>query len=365
MNWQQRRLIIIPLAIMALLNSTGCDNHQPEERAKTQLEQAVEQTIDKVIVPAAIQFAEEATQLNNVTANFCESTMQPAQLLIAQEQWKRTLNAWYRLSPFIFGPAINHPVFETWLYIDSYRKSHEDNRGKIQLDIKTMTSTVQAVTQEQIAQKGFSYVGLPALEVILFDSPSGNSTTSIANEFKQQKNRCEILKGYSAELSRRANIVSQGWTHNYRNTGQSYRALLLGGQLDIVLDDESGKEPATYLFDALAQYYDYVNKRELSTNIAPLAGNFWEAYKHSLVSTKNALEGTKDTTVSFSDIMIASEGMSELAALKNSLEIHEKAINTKDSALLKASAKNIDKNFKNEVAFTLGISVGIGFTDGD
>lgn len=358
----------LPISALLLTACTGSSSSSSSEVITTELDLAITQAVDHTVIPAANNFQVQGKALNDLAVNFCSTdTLSENNLLTLQQQWRLTTEAWYQLLPYNFGPLEASLLFPAYTFIDSYRLRGTDYTETMRNEIDQLLSSQEVLNAETFSQKTFNKVGLLALEISLFETASDQSKEAgqIVSEYNSDVRKCQLLTGYSAELLRRANIIQQGWTSNYRETGKSYRYLLINGQLENVLNDEVGGASFNKLTIALQAYYDYLAKRDVTTETGQISVSIWSSIEKSLDITQAILEGNVDTNISLYRLMSNNGHEASATIVKENIQTLRLAVNEQNTVDMKAAAAALDGNFKREIPAALNINLGLNFSDGD
>lgn len=339
------------------------------ELGNTELNMAATEAIDYTIIPAANRFQQQAQALVTSSASFCsDHNMTEDDLLALQQQWQATNYAWFELLPYRFGPMINNEVLPSYIFIDYHRQRGSDSTDTIRANIDsliTLNSGDEFTTR--LSQIGANGLGLLALEVVIFEDAAQQSKDpmDIIAEFQSTTRKCDVLAEFSQKLLRRAEDIQQGWTANYRETGKSYRDLIIHNQLENALDDESGESAIKSIMVSIQEFYDYLAKRNVTTNVAQLSATTWLALRRSLQSIEELLAGTEQTTISLSSIMKNNRFKQTVLATEENLTALALALEEKNTVNTQAIAGTLDGNFKRDIPEALNINLGLNFTDGD
>lgn len=360
------------LLTFAALIISGCraDSSSSYEDTNTELEIAALNIIDNVIIPAAINFKSEAAQLNKDTHSFCtiltDSTtpnLTTENLDALKLTWIATTDAWYRLLPYKFGPMEASIIVPNFLYIDSYRNDNTDRTNSMRTTINIIISGTDSIIDSYLSNATPSSVGLLPLEIILFESP--------ITDFSTPNDRlCSILKAYSEELTYRADLIADGWNTDYRNTGKSYRTLLLSKQLDTVLENEDGNSAISKIVVSVQDYFDYINRRNVTTDQAKISNTIWSHLLTSINSVDRALNENNSGDISLIKLMTNNGYQQEAENVTSNMTLIFSTIdidytNVTAPTDMKAAAALIDGNFKREISDGLGVNAGLNFSDGD
>jgi len=355
--------LIATVTTATLLSSCGSES-STRTIEYSGLNQALSQVITLVVEPAATNFLNQARQLDSLSDAFCSTTTEP-NLLAVQNQWKATAKSWYELLPYNFGPMINDEVLPEYIFIDSLRLRGTNYTQTVRNDIDSMLAASSALTDTTFRNKNFQFVGLLATELAVFERASDHNKEigNILSDFTSQSRKCQILQGYTGQLVARAENISNSWSNNYKNTGSSYRKLLLSGGLSQIAGEDSSST-STKLITSTNEYMDYVHKRTIVNDVAVVSGYTWTLMLSGLESFERMVEGTPATTESFADIMQASTA-TDLATIRANIVSAKQAIEAENDTDFDAAVKAIDGNIKRELTDGLNINTGLNFSDGD
>ncbi|MFT6123325.1 MAG: putative lipoprotein [Oleiphilaceae bacterium] len=354
----------------AALLLTACGSNDSELKTETsELEISTTEVIDNTIIPAANRFHQQAETLIDLSNSFCTDTnsMTRTNLLTVQGQWQATNTAWFELLPFRFGPMVNSELLPTYTFIDSYRLRGTNYIETVRTKVDTLLASTDTINAELFAGATFQFVGLLPLEVTLFEDAANQSsdTVDIVDEFIDQPRKCDVLIGYATELTRRADIIKQGWTTNYRGTGTSYRNLLSDGLLDTVLNNETGDTAVEEITVSVQEFYDYIANRNITTDVAQLSESIWQVLDNSLNITEELLQGTDSTTVSLNSIMNNNRFEQTVINIQENIKTMRSALEEENNTDMVAAAAILDGNFKRDLSTALNIELGLNFSDGD
>ena len=327
---------------------------------------SITEVIDISIIPAANRFQQQAASLDENSETFC-ANLNAENLTTLQAQWIKTNSAWFELLPYRFGPMLNSQIFPTYTFIDSHRLRGDNYTVSARSKIDGLLAASDPLTENTFSDLGFQFVGLLALEISLFEDAAQQSSDKaiILAEYQSNPRKCELLNGYAQQLLQHANSIQQGWSDNYRSTGKSYRELLINSELEAVLDDESGDSAIKKVTVSVQEFYDYIGKRNVTTNVAQLSESVWPALASSLKGTAELLQGTAATQKSLHDIMLDNRFDQTIINVQSSIDWMTTAIAEQNDTDAKAAAKAIDGNFKRDIPEALNINLGLNFSDGD
>ena len=361
------------LAVITSLFLTACGGSGSSsaklKSGNTELNIAATEVIDNTIIPAANRFYQQAKALVTSSQNFCTANnITEANLIDVQEQWKATNYAWFELLPYRFGPMINSEVLPTYIFIDYHRQRGNDSTDTVRSNIDNLLSAnSDNEFATQLSQIGANGLGLLALEVVIFEDAANQSKASanIVAEFQSAARKCDVLTEFGNKLLNRANDIQQGWTTSYRETGKSYRDLIINNQLEAVLGDESGESAIKTIIISIQEFYDYLAKRNVTTNVAQISETTWLALDHSIRSTETLLAGTDHTTISLNAIMKNNRFEQTLSNIEANLKTLTLALEEKNTVNTHSIAGTLDGNFKRDIPDALNINLGLNFSDGD
>jgi len=263
---------------------------------------------------------------------------------------------------------INSVALPTYSFIDYYRLAHTDSLQTVRSFIDTTLAASSNLNDLFFQIQSARNTGLLALEITIFETADSESSdkADIILEFTNNSRKCELLKGYAKELDRRAQTIHSGWTTDYADSGISYRDLLINNRLE-ELDDpnEDGQPAISKLTVAVQNYYDYLANRNVTTDIAQLAGNVWQGLEASINSTEQMLMGSTGSKVNVFALLDNGGHEQDVANIKANLQTIQQTISDKNTVDFKAAAAVLDGNFKREIPDGLNVNLGLNFSDGD
>ncbi|MEM8489409.1 MAG: imelysin family protein [Pseudomonadota bacterium] len=325
------------------------------------LRAAFEESVDEAIVPSVQDFAQEATATVVSAQDFC-GQVDEAGLRELQERWRSLFSRWYRLVPYNFGPLNDDIIFPNFTFIDSLRLRGTDYLETVRGEIARDISGDRELTEDYFARKTFNRVGLLALEATVFETSTAEhsqAATDILAEFDARPRKCRVLIGLARQIEERAQTIASGWLEEFQDTESAYRDLFLQAEL------EDGTEPISQLLIAVQEYLDYLQARRVVTTAAPLSGIAWDAVAASMDEVELLLRGVNSESNSFFDAMIASGNQNAVDGVEDSIDQIRRAIADRDPDMLEITLGFLDGNFKREIPDSLGIELGINFSDGD
>ena len=367
---QTLSLFFVTTLLTACYTETSSNSTTP----KTEIDIAVAEIVDNTVTPALDYFLQETETLASETGSFCDSTTKAENDLSAlQAQWITTNNAWFKLSPYLFGP-LTSPDFltaEAFWYIDSYRQRGNDETSSIRSDVSAMLNSTDELNATFFTKKSFTKTGLLALEVLLFETSATqlSSPADILSEYQNTPRKCDVLTGQANELNRRVAMIHDAWHKDYRDTGTSYRDLLVNKQLESTFTesndiDGTGTPAFTRLVISTQQHLDFLTKRNITTQSAQLSNSIWQALEHTQTSLQEFLAGTDQSTISLYRMMDNGYD-ANINTLSENMEFFKRAISDKNTTDFKNFSSALDGNFKRELPQALNAELGLNFTDGD
>jgi len=363
------KFLISSLLMVTSLLLISCGGSSSSlSNGNNELNIAAAEVIDNTIIPAANRFQQQVENLVAESNNFCSSgNMTDENLTNLQEHWVTTNMAWFQLLPYRFGPLVNSELLPTYTFIDSYRLRGTDYISTVRINIDSQLADNSEINAATFSNLSFKYVGLLALEVVLFEDAENQSdnNTDIVNEYQTNPRKCQLLSGYGNELLRRVEMVQLGWTTNYRGSNKSYRELVINNQLEANFDDETGESAIKKITVSVQEYYDYLGLRNVTLDVAQLSGTIWQAIAASADNTSELLSGTDSTELSLNRIMNNNRFEQSVGLLQENIQTLHTSLDEKNTVDMVAAAKSLDGNFKRELPEALNINLGINFSDGD
>lgn len=348
-------------SLLLLVSCGGERTNDPLEANADSLSLALEEAVNKTIVPTVEGFAQKSQQFNETSTAFC-SAPTAAKLGQLQQHWKTLSKQWYKLAVYNFGPVNDDLVFPKINFIDSLRQRGIDYTVTVQNEISSDISGTARLDVAYFSNKDFNRVGLLALELLSFEtanSEHSKDAQDIVDEYRSTTRKCDLLKGLSAHHLSTANYIRRGWQSTHLSTGKSYKSLFLNNQL--ANDDK----PVPLLITAIQTHLDYLAKRNVATIGAKAADYSYDNIKASIDEIKQLLNGASNAQASFFDIMTGSGAENSVAIVKDNIIAIEASLQSKNSTQLNANLGLLDGNFKREIPNGLDVELGINFTDGD
>ncbi len=356
--------IALGLFSLGLVACGGTRENDAAVLSQGSLDLAIQQLTDATIVTAAAGMAAEVEALSGYIPGFCAAP-DATGLSQLQSQWQSTALAWHRLLPYNFGPLNDDLIFPPYQFIDSYRPRGRDYTETVRTNVDGWLASDDALNSDAFTSLSFNQVGLLALEVVLFETATDQSSDAaeIVNEFTEQPRKCDVLAGLASALEQHTDGVRDGWSLTYQDTGSPYRDLFLASEL------EDGSTPLVTLLTTAQEYLDYLQQRDAVSNVAQLSANgqfdSWALMSASIDSINDLLAGVADEQVSIFELMISSGNAAAVATVQANIQQARDAITSLDSTSFNATAAALDGNFKREIPDSLDVSLGINFSDGD
>ena len=353
---------IIPLLLMIGM-FTGCGGDRENDPVPVtfeSLEVALQESVSKIILPTVNQFVDDSVAIQNLSESFC-SNASTESLLLVQQSWIEVSNSWFKLAAYNFGPLNDDLVFPKYTFIDSLRLRGTNYLGTVRTEISRNLINEELLDAAFFERLTFQKTGLLLLEALLFETSSEQSTelANIVSEYQFNNRKCELLIGAANALERNANYVQYGWLTSYRQSANSFEYLFLND----LLEDDS--DPLALILVAVQNHLDYLQKRNVVTISASLAGNSWQQIDASITEIEKLLNGTSDTTTSYFYLMEVAGFDNSVNLVKENIQRIRQAIELQQSDLLASELGRLDGNFKREIPDALAVELGINFTDGD
>lgn len=333
----------------------GCDPAAPAGPTGAEV---LEQSLDRTIVPDLSAFAAAATSMQASTASFCGAP-DSSTLEALQESWRALALSWNRVAAYNIGPLNNDLIVPRILFVESMRQRGTDYTETVREELDRALTGDHALDQAFFDGLTFTKVGLLALEVLVFEDSRDGSTSvvDIVADYEAAPRKCAYLKGVMGQLVTVAEAVDEGWRVD-DGTGQPFRDQMLGAELP------DGSEPVAALIVALFEHLDYTKDRKLEGILdAQLSGKF---YPHASAML-DALERLLDPSDSlgFVGLMEARGFVDEAGEVRANLAAAQKASAAGARDDLATAIGLLEGNLKREIPDSLGIFLGINFSDGD
>ena len=348
-------------AIIAITGGllTGCQSPSPEVKSppllsgEAGLQQIVEYSTDQTIIPNIKQWRNQAAQLVKQSKRFCAQP-EPAGLQATQQQFKQLYRAWNRVLPFDFGPLRDNLFTPKVHFIESTRQRGRDYSNPIKAHIQQVVDGGQTLDAAYFDGLKFTLVGMPALEIMLFDAPS----RALLAQYQSSPRQCALLEGLSALNLRHADYVLQGWTGSNQDQ-PNYRQLFLNNQSD------DGEKSIVKLIFAMQDYLRYVHQRKLPNQLdATRSGMSYENLAAGLqaVSTLFSQNGAGISMAAY----LKQQGKADVAdTFMDWIHQSESAIQQQDMGDLARLYGRMIRALERDIPQAMGVDLGINFTDGD
>lgn len=356
------KTIILNLFFLLFLSACGGERENDAVKVtEDSLGRALEESVDKKIVPTTEEFSLRVSQFNASADGFCNATDEN-KLSVLQESWRSLSSQWYKLAIYNFGPVNDDVVFPKIIFIDSLRLRGTDYTETVRTTITNMNSSADTLDETFFDSLTFQKVGLLALELLVFETASSEHSVSsidIVAEYQNLPRKCEILQGMAKQIEKHATYIRDGWLLIHKNTGKPFRTVFLNNEL------QDGTEPLAALIVSVQSHLDYLQKRNVATVAAQIADYSWESITASIDEIDVLLNGTNDTTISFFSLMESAGFENAVELVKDNISTVRQTIQDRDAALLEIVLGKLDGNFKREIPSGLKVELGINFTDGD
>ncbi len=354
----------------------GSDSKSIIETQPSEVDLAIQHSINGSIVLAVTEFNQSIVTLNESIDNFCgdKSTVQ---LEALQASWKSSFITWYKVLPFKFGPLANSDNSSAILdYIDSYRNATPANRiSNLTNRIPLLTSLItagDAITINNFSNSRPKDVGLLMLESAIFSTITNNtSNVNIATEYTNTPKKCDIIQALGQELINRASHVEQQWNTDYRDTGKSYEFLFTNNELENyfsvtdVEGDGTGKPASEDLIVSIQEFLDFTGNAELFTELAIYSDTIWSALDASINIIDGLLDQSSQSQLTLLSIIKNNGYEQDVSTIKENIAFIKQSIIDKNKIDFIAAIRALDGNFKTSVLNGLNINKGLTFSDGD
>jgi predicted lipoprotein len=323
---------------------------EPDDDAAT-VDDLIEGIAEKQIVEDISRFRGDTTGLVTSAEAFCDSPA-AGRLSRTEDAWLRTARQWYRAQLWNFGPADADPVFPLYTFIDSLRLRGTDYSDSVSATLTRWRDAEDALDAAFFAEQRFDDVGLLAVERALFESED------VLADFEANPRNCDILLGLANTLLDRATELERGWTEDYADTGTPFLELLLADELP------DGREPLVQIVISAQQYLDYLHARGVVALAGKTSGTGWLLVESALDAVEDLLTKNHggESLFFWMDLLGHPDAVDKVAA---DLETAREALAAQDRVAFEAAVAVLDGDFKREVPDSLGIELGLTFTDGD
>ncbi len=343
------------------------ENDLPAPGSADSLNIALNNAIEKNILPGISSFKTESELLQTKVNTFCSNpadSINRDNLTALQNQWKTLSLQWNEIAMFNIGP-LNDNLFDPKInFIESMRLRGTNYTSTVRTGLATRLSDATLLDQNYFNSLNFNHVGMLALEVLIFEESGGTNATDLSliiSDYKAHNNRkCEYLTGMTALLERHASEVEHGWLVNHLDTGKPFKTILVNSEL------ADGAESVPALITVIQQHLDYLKKRKLEAILdAQIADYFYQNILASLDAIESLLQGVNEDSYSFFNHMLSGGFSEQVDIVKANLNTAKQAAIAENRSELTISIGLLDGNFKREIPNSLNVTLGIVFTDGD
>lgn len=348
--------------LASLLLLTGCDKslNNSEAVASTAitvseqgLQDVVNATVDQVILPDLKLWQQQSQQFYEASQNFCKAPNQ-ASFQLLKNRYEELSYAWNRSIVFDFGPLRDNLFFPKIHFIESSRQRGTDYSNSIKTHIKQRLSDEIALDEAYFEKLKFTLVGMPALEVLLYEQTAEESVVSF-----QQARKCQLLTGTAKLNAAAADYVVEGWETPREGVTLSYREQFISNQLP------DGEKSLTKLIFGMQDYLRYIKQRKLNTKTdSALSGLSYHNLRAGLNATEAAFT-INHSGYSVYDYLIKADEASVANTFVAEIKAALGAIEQQNIEEIKAHYSVLIKLLEKEVPEALGVNLGLNFVDGD
>lgn len=365
MDWQVSKTAMAPVVgvLLSLLLLSGCSS--PSLEAPTPpsvvlseqgLQQVVNATVDEVILPDLTAWQTQAQLFLEGAQSFCDKPSgENLQLLRARYQMLSV--QWNRSMVFDFGPLRDNLFFPKIHFIESSRQRGTDYSGAIKTHIAQRLNDETVLDKRYFEKLKFTLVGMPALEVLLYEQGVDERVASY-----QQARKCQLLTGLATLNADNADYVVNGWqVPQATQTGEdlSYRELFFNNQL------ADGEKSLTKLIFAMQDYLRYIKQRKLNTKIdTTLSGLSYQNLHAGLDAIEDAFT-LKHSGYSLFDYMVKADKSAVAKQFVSEVTAAKRAVEQQSIGAMKVHYGALIKLLESEVPAALGVNLGMNFVDGD
>ncbi len=349
--------LLITLFTFFIFSISACSNESEEN--------TLDNIIKNNILPAVTGFKNQANSLVSKTDTFCAAIDQ-AKLEALQQQWKDLSLQWHSLVMYNIGPLNDNLIFPKIKFIESMRPRGRDYTSAVRAEQMTRLDDNTVLDASYFDALNFTLVGMLALELLIFEDSISNKKDliTIVSDYQARPRKCEYLTGMAQLLQRHAIEIDHGWQVEFLATGKPFKNILLDGEM------ANGKQSVAALLISIQEYLDYLEKRKLDVNDnavmdAQIANFFYENIGSALTEIDNVLEGSGVTNANFFNSMKENGHTAQVDIVKNNMANAKQAVAAKNRGDLAMYIGFLDGNFKREIPDSLGVNLGINFSDGD
>ena len=193
----------------------NCSSVVAESRAnpKADLRKAVATIARTVLIPSVGAFADRSVELRLAVAEFCRDPDRQ-RLLQAQVQWKASMQSWQRLVVLPSGPNREGQLAPLYWQIDSHLIGDGKKTKAIRKAIKRAISKANTISQQSLARQKITTRGLPAVELLLFETLSQTTALSaIVADYTGERGqrKCQYLQAMVSHIEQLADYLRDAW----------------------------------------------------------------------------------------------------------------------------------------------------------
>lgn len=284
-----------------------------------------------------------------------------------QNSWRDMSESWYRLLNYNFGPLNDDILEPSIIFIDYFRESKgRDYTETTRKDIADDLSSDEVLNQAHFNKKLSSKIGILTLEVLLFDhdestppqatgSQSTDSQSAILTSYFNNPRKCQLLEGHIALIKTHVTTIKNKWLNSAED----------GYQTQFNNNTLSEGDSLVVLFTSLQDYLNHLQARSVPTQTGKLANQGWKNVEAGIAEIEKLLSKEADEAIGVFDFMEAANASEEITSVKNDLNAVKEAIANQDADLFGTTIGRLDGHFKRTVPNSLGITLGLNFSDGD
>lgn len=344
--------------VLFVMTGSGCqsttqkEKRQPIEVSPQGLQKVVNHTTDVVIIDNLQHWQEQAVQLSMQSQKFCQSVSQPG-LEQLQSSYKGVSTSWNQSLMFDFGPLRDNLFFPKVHFIESTRQRGKDYTKSIQSNFKKRMSDDKPLDESYFKKLKFTLVGMPALEILLFEKDN----TKLLQEY-QQPRKCQLLTGLAKLNADNATYVVDTWQKPSKDKA-SYRQLFIANKL------ADGEKSLTKLIFAMQDYLRYIKQRKLEGKLdAKLSGMSYENLTTGLKAVKDTFTA-KNSGYGIADYLIKAGKADVVSRFDGEMLKAMQAVQQQDISAMKQHYSALTKMFERDIPLALGVNLGMNFVDGD
>ncbi|QCU89240.1 imelysin family protein [Thiomicrorhabdus sediminis] len=350
------RLVFLLLAALAL----GACQSDPLKKAplaqielgKKGLQSIIDTSADEVMIPRIQQWQKSALLMQKSTMDFCQQPNEDG-LVDLQKDFKQLYLDWNGVMLFDFGPLRDNLFFPKIHFVESMRQRGRDYSHSIRDNIKRRLEDDKALHQAYFNKLKFNLVGMPAIEILLFDGAN-----DVLLKSYQQPRKCQLLQGMVDLNERIASYVLTGWTSGHQGkTG--YRELFVSAKL------EGGEQPLSKLLYAMQDYLRYITQRKLNGRLdAQLSDMSWPNLAAGLDAVEMLYSGNQ-SNLSIRGYLWKAARKQEVKDFDEQMNLARIAIENRDKAALAKAYSAMIGYLEKPIPKALGMNLGMNFVDGD